>query len=53
MKFINEQNEKLLLELEYDRTNLRNACEILENQLFNSFKVLIWVCCQGKCLMVN
>lgn len=50
MKFINEQNEKLLLELKCGRTNLRNACEILENAVVQQFQSINLGLLSGKVL---
>lgn len=50
MKFINEQNEKLLLELNSNRTNLRNACEILENAVIQQFQSINLGLLSGKVL---
>lgn len=50
MKFINEQNEKLLWELQCDKTNLRNACNILEKAVVQQFQSINLGLLSGKVL---
>lgn len=50
MKFVNSQNEKLLLDLECNRTSLRNACEILENAVVQQFQSINLGLLSGKML---
>lgn len=50
MKFINDQNEKLLLELKSGKTNLRNACRILEIAVIQQFQSINLGLLSGKML---
>lgn len=50
MKFINKQNEKLLFELEYNRSNLKKACEILEDAVIQQFQSINLGLLSGKVL---
>lgn len=50
MKFINEQNEKLLLELNFDKTNMGRACRILENAVIQQFQSINLGLLSGKVL---